>query len=300
MKILLFADLDDTLFTSARKAPPGATHLPAAYLRDGSPISYASPAQQTLLAHWQAGAAKAEFEAQLNKSARLLFAAAEGMGNASVRPGFAQVAQNGIHSVARVEDDGQPVPARQLELLAEKRLLPFAPGRRGQRGREKIQPDFAHGHQPRIARMRLQGGGQLLRRAFARLRHVERMGAQRVSVAQPVRGLPGLIKRAGAHSGNHAAAHTQRAGLLTHSGQVSGELGRVQVAVGVNPARHGGAKRRTASGVKFRRHKQRKRFKGADFRCRSKPEAVRRKEPGFCDEGQAPKLWRRLDLQLLI
>ena len=50
MKILLFADLDDTLFTSARKAPPGATHLPAAYLRDGSPISYASPAQQTLLA----------------------------------------------------------------------------------------------------------------------------------------------------------------------------------------------------------------------------------------------------------
>ena len=56
IKILLFADLDDTLFTSARKAPPGATHLPAAYLRDGSPISYASPAQQTLLAHWQAHA----------------------------------------------------------------------------------------------------------------------------------------------------------------------------------------------------------------------------------------------------
>ena len=187
-----------------------------------------------------AGAAKAEFEAQVNKSARLLFAAAEGMGNAGVRPGFAQVAQHGIHSVARVEDDGQPVPARQLELLAEKRLLPLAPGRRGQRGREKIQPDFAHGHQPRIARMRLQGGGQLLRRAFARLRHVERMGAQRVSVAQPVRGLPGLIKRAGAHSGNHAAAHTQRAGLLTHGGQVGGELGRVQMAVGVNPARHGG------------------------------------------------------------
>ena len=56
IKILLFADLDDTLFTSARKAPPGATHLPAAYLRDGSPISYASPAQQALLAHWQAHA----------------------------------------------------------------------------------------------------------------------------------------------------------------------------------------------------------------------------------------------------
>ena len=82
------------------------------------------------------------------------------------------------------------------------------------------------------------------------MRHVERMGAQRVSVAQPVRGLPGLIKRAGAHSGNHAAAHTQRAGLLTHGGQVGGELGRVQVAVGVNPARHGG--RGKAAGCKRR------------------------------------------------
>ena len=56
MKILLFADLDDTLFNSARKAPPSEAHLPVAYLRDGSPISYASPVQQTLLAHWQAHA----------------------------------------------------------------------------------------------------------------------------------------------------------------------------------------------------------------------------------------------------
>lgn len=56
MKILLFADLDDTLFSSARKAPPSEAHLPVAYLRDGSPISYASPVQQALLAHWQAHA----------------------------------------------------------------------------------------------------------------------------------------------------------------------------------------------------------------------------------------------------
>lgn len=56
MKILLFADLDDTLFSSARKAPPSEAYLPIAYLRDGSPISYASPLQQTLFAHWQAHA----------------------------------------------------------------------------------------------------------------------------------------------------------------------------------------------------------------------------------------------------
>ena len=53
MKILLFADLDDTLFSSARKAPPSEAHLPVAYLRDGSPISYASPVQQQWLAHWR-------------------------------------------------------------------------------------------------------------------------------------------------------------------------------------------------------------------------------------------------------
>lgn len=54
--LLLFTDLDDTLFTSARKAAPTPAHVPLAYLKDGTPISYASPCQQALLAHWQAQA----------------------------------------------------------------------------------------------------------------------------------------------------------------------------------------------------------------------------------------------------
>ena len=54
--LLLFTDLDDTLFTSARKAAPTPAHVPLAYLKDGAPISYASPCQQALLAHWQAHA----------------------------------------------------------------------------------------------------------------------------------------------------------------------------------------------------------------------------------------------------
>ena len=49
MKKLLFADLDDTLFQSHRKVTPGAGWEPLAYLRDGQPISYASPQQQVLL-----------------------------------------------------------------------------------------------------------------------------------------------------------------------------------------------------------------------------------------------------------
>lgn len=53
MKILLFTDLDDTLFTSVRKAPPETNHRIAASLESGDPVSYASPLQQQWLAHWQ-------------------------------------------------------------------------------------------------------------------------------------------------------------------------------------------------------------------------------------------------------
>ena len=53
MTLLVFTDLDDTLFTSMRKAPPDGSHQPLAFLADGSPISYASRTQQAWLAHWQ-------------------------------------------------------------------------------------------------------------------------------------------------------------------------------------------------------------------------------------------------------
>ncbi len=56
LPILLFTDLDDTLFHSHRKIPPTQAHQAMAYLADGSPISYASPQQQTLLTHWQQSA----------------------------------------------------------------------------------------------------------------------------------------------------------------------------------------------------------------------------------------------------
>ena len=56
LPILLFTDLDDTLFHSYRKIPPTETHQAMAYLSDGRPISYASIQQQTLLQHWQQSA----------------------------------------------------------------------------------------------------------------------------------------------------------------------------------------------------------------------------------------------------
>ena len=49
MKKVLFVDLDDTLFQSHGKCPVATELVPLAYLSDGNPISYASPAQMTTL-----------------------------------------------------------------------------------------------------------------------------------------------------------------------------------------------------------------------------------------------------------
>ncbi|MDR1462209.1 MAG: hypothetical protein LBI68_03615 [Azoarcus sp.] len=53
LKKFLFADLDDTLFQSRRKCPPCDGLVPVAYLKDGSAHSFATPAQDNLLALFQ-------------------------------------------------------------------------------------------------------------------------------------------------------------------------------------------------------------------------------------------------------
>jgi hydroxymethylpyrimidine pyrophosphatase-like HAD family hydrolase len=53
LKKILFTDLDDTLFQSHRKAPPGDRWLTQAYLSDGSPVSFSSPQQQSVLEMFQ-------------------------------------------------------------------------------------------------------------------------------------------------------------------------------------------------------------------------------------------------------
>ncbi len=55
MKKFLFADLDDTLFQSLEKCDPRHVLEAAAFLKDGSPISYTTPAQRAFLAFAQDG-----------------------------------------------------------------------------------------------------------------------------------------------------------------------------------------------------------------------------------------------------
>lgn len=53
--IVAFSDLDDTLFQTRRKLPPGTAGLtPATLGRDGQPHSFCTPAQSALLAHFAA------------------------------------------------------------------------------------------------------------------------------------------------------------------------------------------------------------------------------------------------------
>lgn len=56
LPIYAFVDLDDSLFCSARKCPPGAVLEAAAVLQDGQTISYTSAQQRALLAWLRRGA----------------------------------------------------------------------------------------------------------------------------------------------------------------------------------------------------------------------------------------------------
>ncbi|MDB5793323.1 MAG: hypothetical protein JWQ80_3347, partial [Massilia sp.] len=51
----LFADLDDTLFQSLEKCEGRDALHPAAFLKDGSPISFSTPAQRAFIAFAQDG-----------------------------------------------------------------------------------------------------------------------------------------------------------------------------------------------------------------------------------------------------
>ncbi|MDR2689419.1 MAG: hypothetical protein LBB76_06640 [Azoarcus sp.] len=53
LKKFLFVDLDDTLFQSRRKCPARDDLIPAAYLKDGSAHSFATPTQGSLFALFQ-------------------------------------------------------------------------------------------------------------------------------------------------------------------------------------------------------------------------------------------------------
>ena len=129
---------------------------------------------------------------------------------------------------------------RQPQLFAQQPVLVGAHFRRAQLRHEKIQPDFAHCHQLRIVAGGIELIGQLLQLALARRGGAHRVNAQRIGIAPGMRQLLHLCHMRGmrVYGRNHAQGHALLPRTLAHGIAVGIELGRVQVAVRVDPETH--------------------------------------------------------------
>ena len=135
-----------------------------------------------------------------------------------------------------MQQHGQAVLPGQPELGAVEKLLALAHGRGAERGHKKIQPDFAHRHQPGIPGAAGEFGIQPIQIGFIGLRHIQRVDAQRIGIAvgmgQGLHGMPVV----GLHGRQHAQRHALLADVPVQRGQ-AGQLGRIQMGVGVDPDR---------------------------------------------------------------
>jgi hypothetical protein len=110
-------------------------------------------------------------------------AAVEGVGDAARHLDAAQALQQRVGRAAHVQDHRQAGVARQLQLREVEALL----ARAVQAGHEVVEADLAHRHQARVvavARKRLRQPVEVV--VGARV-HEQRVDAQRVGQAQPVR-----------------------------------------------------------------------------------------------------------------
>ena len=198
----------------------------------GQRLRQAAQLQGALVGH---GAAEPELETQGDERLRLLHTAVEGMGDAAAHRHFAQALEQAVGRAAHVQDHRQAEAPRQLQLRAVKAPL----ARWVKAGHEAVEPDLAHRDQARVGLVLLQRAGQRLQVFVGGARRVERVDAQGVAVAMALRELAHHIPLGALHGRDDAVRHARRARLGAHGVHVGGELGRVEVAVGVDPARHG-------------------------------------------------------------
>ena len=134
-----------------------------------------------------------------------------------------------------MQDDGQAVFLREFELRGVKPPLPLAHMGRAQLGHKKVQPDLTHSHEARVITPLSQGVVQRQQVRFLRLGHIQWVDAQSVRVAMLLGQLRDLGPVGGVHRRDHAVRHACDAGCLAQRIAVGVKLGRVQVAVRVDP-----------------------------------------------------------------
>ena len=178
-------------------------------------------------------AAEAELEAERDEHARLLLAAVVGMNDA---PRHLDAAQRGEQRVGRaphVHDDGQRELARELELLDPVMLLARPVVAR----HEMIEADLADGDEPRIVAMPHQRVAQARQVAGIGVLDEQRVDAQRIG-AVVLRGERAHgVEVLGADRRQHQPRHARGTGARDDGVTVGVELGRIEMAVRVDPHR---------------------------------------------------------------
>src|SRR5690606_24952519 len=109
------------------------------------------------------GPAKPKRKAPLDELAGLLKAAVEGMRNPPYVLAGAQMLEQYVLRAPDMQNERKAVALGQVELATIEQLLYFAHGRRLEIRQEKIQADFADGHEP----------GIIQRDPYAGLQHIQ-------------------------------------------------------------------------------------------------------------------------------
>ena len=98
-----------------------------------------------------------------------------------------------------------------------------------------IEADLAHRHQVRVISVPGQRVGQVVNIVIGGLADPQRVDAQRVAQAVAVGQRTQRVEVRHRHRRQHQHRHTGRLGAGQHGAPVGVELGRVEMAVGVDP-----------------------------------------------------------------
>jgi hypothetical protein len=112
----------------------------------------------------------------------LLQAAIESVGNAAHHWRVAQAFEQQVGAAAHMQDDGQLVLLRELELGFVKQLLLGQRSSRVELGHKPIQANFTHGYQAWVVVVGVQGSVELRQMRLGGVRGVERVNAQGINI----------------------------------------------------------------------------------------------------------------------
>ena len=130
--------------------------------------------------------------------------------------------------------------ARQAQLRPVEVHLPLPQRALAQRWHKKIKANLAHRHQARVIALRCQGVVQRIQVMLAGLCHIQRVNAQGVAVAMGMGQVAHSLKVSHGHRRQDAVRHPGLRRTGPHLGHVRRKLGRIKMAMGIDPGKHQG------------------------------------------------------------